>query len=81
MIDYTTMSFGLLARLAHRAEDTDDDIMLNDVMGEVARRDSMATWTSPVTGITYQTGQASTLFHNHYMTEMAERAKTKRKTK
>ena len=81
MTDYTKMPLGLLARLAHRAEDTDDDVMLNDVMGEVERRDSLTTWTSPETGVTYPTGRAYAEFHKHYMTEMAERSKAKRAKK
>lgn len=67
-----------LARLAHRAEDTDDDLLLNEVMGEVALRDAADTYTSPHTGLTYPTGNPSRDFHTLYIEEMERRLAERR---
>lgn len=67
-----------LARLCHRAEDTGDDILLNEVIGEVERRDSLALHTSPVTGIVYRTGEVHEAFHRAYLDQMADRTRAKK---
>ena len=74
----TEMSLFGLARLCHRAEDTGDDFLLNDVMSEVERRNAADVYTSPYTGDTYPTGNVYREFNSHYMSEMAERAAKRR---
>lgn len=63
-------SFALLAILAHQAEDTDDDVLLMQVMGEVERRDAMV----PPSGITqYRPKRATAEFMVCYRAAMEVR--------
>lgn len=69
-------SFALLAMLCHQAEDTDDDVLLMEVMGEVERRDAMV----PPVGITqYRPKTATDEFMKCYRAAMDVRMARKRK--
>lgn len=61
------MSLASLAILCHRAEDTADDVLLVQVMGEVERRDAMV----PPVGITqFRPKVATEVFMEHYRAAM-----------
>lgn len=67
--------FALLAILAHEAEDTDDDVLLMEVMGEVERRDAQV----PPVGITqYRPKNATDEFMKCYRAAMDVRMARKR---
>ena len=71
-------SFALLAMLCHQAEDTDDDILLMQVMGEVERRDALV----PPLGITqYRPKNATDDFMKCYRAAMDVRMARRRKEK
>jgi len=77
-VKLTDMPLIGLARLCHRAEDTNDDTLLNEVMGEVDRRDAEAVRRGPVTGNEYRTNEVYSLFHALYMAQMADRTRAKK---
>lgn len=74
--ELTEMTLAGLALLCHRAEDTNDDVLLVQVMGEVERRDALV----PPRGVTgYRLRLATDEFMRHYRAAMEVRAARRRR--